>query len=200
MTSIKKKSRFFAVRRGRRVGIYTDYAEYQEQVLGYSGFEARTFYSRPRAEKWLKERQQEEQEEQEEQARRLAAMSIHDTGKNNTANDKNDSKNPNDKNKNHKNKNGKNPNESASKKGSPRPFLKSAASNQRADPLATIGELLPPQKPAESADSAGFWGGSNSPIVAKGSALWLLAALLRNGRGLPFLLALSLGFLPFLFL
>ncbi len=154
MTSIKKKSRFFAVRRGRRVGIYTDYAEYQEQVLGYSGFEARTFYSRPRAEKWLKERQQEEQEEQDEQARRLAAMSIHDTGKNNTANDKNDSKNPNDKNKNHKNKNGKNPNESASKKGSPRPFLKSAASNQRADPLATIGQLLPPQKPAESADSA----------------------------------------------
>ena len=140
----KKKSRFFAVRRGRRVGIYTDYAEYQEQVLGYSGFEARTFYSRPLAETWLKECQQESQqesqqereEEHSEQARRLAALSIHGTGNGNT-NDKNDNRNP---------------NRRASKKGGPHPFLKSAASNQRADPVEMVGKLLPPQKPADWAE------------------------------------------------
>ena len=61
----KKKSRFYAVRRGRQVGIYTDHVKYQEQVLGFKGCEARTFVSRKQAEAWLREEQHESKSEDE---------------------------------------------------------------------------------------------------------------------------------------
>jgi len=75
----KKKSRFYAVCRGRQVGVYTDYAEYQDQVLGYKGCEGRTFNSRAQAETWLREELPHHQAEKGLE-KRLAALNIHGHG------------------------------------------------------------------------------------------------------------------------
>lgn len=47
------KTRYYAVRRGRKPGIYTSWEEVKEQVLGFEGAQHKSFDSRDAAQAWI---------------------------------------------------------------------------------------------------------------------------------------------------
>lgn len=58
----------YAVRRGRKQGLFASWSECQQQVSGFSGAEFRKFADRERAQEWVdgeKPRQQQQEEEEE---------------------------------------------------------------------------------------------------------------------------------------
>lgn len=48
-----KKKSWYAVRRGRKTGLYTDWPECQRQVIGFTGAEFKGFYTKEEAEAYL---------------------------------------------------------------------------------------------------------------------------------------------------
>ena len=48
------KKRYYAVRRGRQAGVFTDAAQFMDQIQGFQGAEGKSFPSRKKAEEWIR--------------------------------------------------------------------------------------------------------------------------------------------------